>query len=437
MGNCCFPEESDENKQPLLKNANDRRQSPKSVENVSFQKNAMTTIVSAASPLIPPDNEVNSNLENKPREKRVRRVPFGSVHLGLNKNEVKEVMTKGLVHRLTFQRRTLQKDSSAQSDQIIAEFLDTEVSYVNNLSKLLETFVYPLKEIVGAEPLKAIFPNIDMVYEINQLFLKDMDAVVKDETKDIEEEFAGFLKRFSSSFKLYIPYITNYGQCLARLRQLQEKNKKISELIHDKENQLKLDKERMTDLSSYLILPIQRLPRYQLLLGELLKNTNENRKVYPKILEAYNAVKDVTFYCNTKTSEIENLQKMTQLQFQLGMDGLIQPHRKFLISEEKVGSILRVREAGGNTTIAVNGIYLFTDIFVCSSQKVTFGFKLFVLSLQSLTLKDTPENVKGMQFISKEVESLKLIFPTETTKDEWRKAILNQQDSLTKNSIQN
>lgn len=47
-----------------------------------------------------------------------------------------------------------------------------------------------------------------------------------------------------------------------------------------------------------LILPIQRLPRYTLLLKELLRYTPEDHKDFLPLLEAFNKMKDVAVYVN-------------------------------------------------------------------------------------------------------------------------------------------
>ena len=93
------------------------------------------------------------------------------------------------------------------------------------------------------------------------MFLKDLEQCLCDEN-NLELEFATLLKTFSASFKLYIGYISNYTNSLIHLNKMKEKNKKFFEFLKFTEQELKEKKERIIDLSSYMICPIQRLPRY-------------------------------------------------------------------------------------------------------------------------------------------------------------------------------
>jgi hypothetical protein len=147
------------------------------------------------------------------------------------------------------------------------EFLETEITYVNNLNILSEYYIQPLKDLMSSDDIKKIFCNIDMVLAINNMFLNKMKDVIESE-KDIEKEFALLLKDFSMSFKLYTGYVSNYSNALERLRSKQ-KDQKIYDFLKKVEKILKEEGERITDIHSYMILPIQRLPRYRMLLEDV------------------------------------------------------------------------------------------------------------------------------------------------------------------------
>lgn len=53
------------------------------------------------------------------------------------------------------------------------------------------------------------------------------------------------------------------------------------------------------DLPTFLIMPIQRLPRYVLLLGELLKYTPESSPEYSSLSSALAAIKETTEQVNS------------------------------------------------------------------------------------------------------------------------------------------
>jgi hypothetical protein len=59
-------------------------------------------------------------------------------------------------------------------------------------------------------------------------------------------------------------------------------------------------------LDSFLIMPVQRIPRYILLLSELKKHTPSDHPDYPKITEAWTSMQEVANYVNEKKRESES-----------------------------------------------------------------------------------------------------------------------------------
>jgi len=96
----------------------------------------------------------------------------------------------------------------------------------------------------------------------------------------------------------------------------------------------KLKTGKMQELDSYLILPIQRIPRYVLLLQELVKHTWKDHADYQKLCEAWGKMQKTANYMNEKKKETENSFKVLEIKSKI--DGnfekeLALPHRKFVI----------------------------------------------------------------------------------------------------------
>jgi hypothetical protein len=73
----------------------------------------------------------------------------------------------------------------------------------------------------------------------------------------------------------------------------------------------------MNDLESMLIQPVQRLPRYKLLLQELFKNTWDTHPDYADLTRALTKISGVTEYVNNKKKEAESTRKLIEIQHQL------------------------------------------------------------------------------------------------------------------------
>ena len=66
-------------------------------------------------------------------------------------------------------------------------------------------------------------------------------------------------------------------------------------------------------LSSYLIEPVQRVPRYEMLLKELLKNTPSSDPAYVPLEDSIRCVQEVARGMNQDMTEKENREKVAQL----------------------------------------------------------------------------------------------------------------------------
>eukprot|EP01080_Neovahlkampfia_damariscottae_P010452 gene10452-2974_t len=344
--------------------------------------------------------------------------PIGSVSLGLDITSRKEVVKQGLLKRLKTKNNfkgelNEETNKMSQKDQTIAEFLETEMTYVNNLKIMIDYYVIPSYEYLNQEDVKIIFGNIEIVHGVNSMFLKDLEQCLQDET-NLEMEFANLLKTFSASFKLYIGYISNYSNSLLHLNKMKQKNKKYFEFLKFTEQELKEKKERIIDLSSYMICPIQRLPRYRLLCEDLLKHfPKQEEELYKKLEDATKSIKEVTMYCNSKQKEIENLQKMNEISMTLGIKDLVLPSRSFVKHDDREG-VLRIRDKTGGT-ISVVSLYLFTDLFICVSLKQTIGTKIFQIPLAPyssndvIRIEDLKSFENGIEIYNSTCQPLKLM----------------------------
>ena len=68
--------------------------------------------------------------------------------------------------------------------------------------------------------------------------------------------------------KMYTQYVNGYDNAMATINRLNKK-KTFKKFLETKQREIG------QSLMSYLIMPIQRIPRYVLLLKELIKNTVE------------------------------------------------------------------------------------------------------------------------------------------------------------------
>jgi hypothetical protein len=159
---------------------------------------------------------------------------------------------------------------------IIKEILSTEKYYVHTMEVLLKKYKFPMikLELANSEEISVIFYNLDEIAEANRTFRDRLDQRVEtwdNETSMLSDIFSEFIPHF----QLYAAYGKNYDNAMILLAKL-FKVPAFSEALHALDDSTDL-KPRFSDL---LITPLQRLPRYKLLISDLLRNTSRSHPDY-------------------------------------------------------------------------------------------------------------------------------------------------------------
>lgn len=154
----------------------------------------------------------------------------------------------------------------------IREVLETERTYLNSLNKLINLYIVPLKAILDPPTHNVLFGHVEMIYNLNSELLTELQT-------DLNNVGSAFL-RLGPFLKLYSVYAFDYKKVLLTLQELQDKNTKFKTFLDRTETR----PDVQTKLNSLLILPIQRVPRYKLLLQQVLLYTSPLERDF-KILQ--------------------------------------------------------------------------------------------------------------------------------------------------------
>ncbi|KAK2888899.1 hypothetical protein Q8A67_014274 [Cirrhinus molitorella] len=160
------------------------------------------------------------------------------------------------------------KKSARKKEYIMAELLQTERAYVRDLQECLETFLWEMTS--GAEipsgianKEHVIFGNIQEIYEFhNNIFLKELENY-----EQLPEDVGHCFVTWADKFHMYVTYCKNKPDS--------------SQLIQGQAGRFFDEIQRRhglaNSISSYLIKPVQRITKYQLLLKELLTCCEEGK----------------------------------------------------------------------------------------------------------------------------------------------------------------
>ncbi|XP_071446442.1 rho guanine nucleotide exchange factor 39-like [Hetaerina americana] len=216
----------------------------------------------------------------------------------------------------------------------IHEILTSEASYLCHLELIMKYFMEPIqqKNYISSEDYTVIFGNIETIYYVNGELLNEL--------KCNQENIAAAFLKLAPFLKLYSVYAYDYERALNRLNLLQRKSSVLRAFIESQENR----PEVSTKLISLLITPIQRVPRYCLLLKEVIAHTPTSHPDYAVLQDSFQQVESAAQHINSLVQEQENMQKMLALQRSLckGKPLIISPGRKFI----KAGKLMKVCQKG-------------------------------------------------------------------------------------------
>jgi hypothetical protein len=211
----------------------------------------------------------------------------------------------------------------------------TEATYVTNLTLLDQQFVRELSSrALTHEQSALLFSNLKSILELNTQFNRALQERV---TQALQETLGAceskrncvgdVFVQFAPFFRLYSTYINNYPAASKALVRLLAEDRRFAEVYREVSARPALEGQT---LQSLLILPVQRIPRYQLLLSELLKRTPEQHADSAPLRAALGVVMDVAQNLNEAAREFESRALVVAVQDELGVNDLVAPHRVLL-----------------------------------------------------------------------------------------------------------
>ncbi|TPX67132.1 hypothetical protein SpCBS45565_g03986 [Spizellomyces sp. 'palustris'] len=225
--------------------------------------------------------------------------------------------------------------SPERRQQIANEIVSTERTYVKELQGLVDVYVGPLREegVFGERELGVVFGNVEKLLEFHKShLLPDVIAKAADSTQPLGSAFLSM----SPYLKAYQSYYNNYDSANAFITHLDalssssssitltqaptpappkppatsEKPKHVSKrykLFCQKAKTIPAHGPHL-NLQSWLILPVQRLPRYKLLIDALLNATPPTHPDFAACQEAASLLSKMVRECNESKREFEALE---------------------------------------------------------------------------------------------------------------------------------
>ena len=168
--------------------------------------------------------------------------------------------------------------------------------------------------------------------------------------------------------RLYTKYVVDYNESLTALNSLKHNEsfqRFLQKAKQDKTNQGNLD------LMSLMIMPVQRIPRYELLLREYIKYTPKQHKDLIALNQSLEKIKSIAVQINEHKRHVENMSDLLMYQNNiLGLPTtitLFEPTRRLL----KTGTLISQSSSGSETI----GCVLFNDLLLCHEENEIKKFR--------------------------------------------------------------
>jgi len=278
----------------------------------------------------------------------------------------------------------------------LGEILSTEVKYVEGLTKFEKFFTKPLKtqRILSASKFDQYFKSIILIKELNTKFLSELQAVYDDESNvDTRATLvAEIFSTYAPAFRLYLDFISNSGPVTAALAAEKKTNARLVTFINAaKPNMNNQEPEAI------MITPVQRGPRYEMLLCGLAKTFVAGAE-HDTIEAAHNKVKAVLGHINRQAVP-NTSDRLFAINKELKAPKVL-PTRKY-VSELKNKAITCADGpvAKSNKLVACD-VYLFNDVLVI--KKKSLKSKVVQVGLH----KDAADPMTNEKIVSASVSSL-------------------------------
>jgi hypothetical protein len=310
----------------------------------------------------------------------------------------------------------------AKRDAIIKEFAQTERTYVGDLHNMDTYYTHYLVGFLSDGDMKIIFDGFDDIVRVNDSFivhLEDILYVKIDQDGTRERKIAQLMIDFSKEFPKYERFVLNFGKATNHIREMKKTNEKFKNfLLGQRQEVMAKTNQRHNDLNSILITPVQRLPRYRLLLQDLLRNISKTVPVglYDLMETALDKTHQVTVTINERKKNLENRERLVEIvnNNELGIKGLLE--------KEYIKDLKGVHMKAQPKNVDCD-LYLFTDCVVLKYASFLGGKKLIIMPLHttSVIIEVAKKNEKSCFTIQCKDKKEKILFKNDPQRNEWAK----------------
>eukprot|EP00127_Corallochytrium_limacisporum_P001343 Clim_evm8s52 gene=Clim_evmTU8s52 len=192
---------------------------------------------------------------------------------------------------------------------VLQELIETERSYLNSVRQCMEFYMRPMvaQKVITKAQSNSLFSNMEALLGINEALLRDILSRVPESNLG-DTQIGDLFLAFAPYLKMYKVYFSTHAEAQNQLAGMVSMNDQLAQFL----------KERGTfgvpTMDSLLLMPIQRVPRYSLMLQQMLRATGEDHADLHALEAAVTEIGGLTKDLNESVKKIENQVKLMEIE---------------------------------------------------------------------------------------------------------------------------
>ncbi|XP_068573041.1 FYVE, RhoGEF and PH domain-containing protein 3-like isoform X2 [Cebidichthys violaceus] len=328
------------------------------------------------------------------------------------------------------------KDEENQEQKlykIANELLQTERAYVARLHLLDQVFCSRLTEEAGGgsfppDVIRNIFSNISSIYSFHsQFLLPDLENCISHWCES--PGLGSVLLQHAPFLRMYADYIRNFDQAMELVRTWSERSSVFRNIIQDIQGQ---EVCGSLTLQHHMLEPVQRVPRYEMLLSDYLKKLPRDNPDYDLAHKSLQTISMAATHSNSAIHKAESRKRLLEIFEMVGEEEVVNPTNEFL----REGRLLKL--AARNTSAMERHLFLFNNFLLCCTPKFSLVGQRFTvrcrIGVDGMQVQQTTNEDHSHTFqVSGKERTLELQASSEQDRDEWIKVIQEAIDIFLKN----
>uniref|UniRef100_A0A8C8YYY2 Rho guanine nucleotide exchange factor 19 n=1 Tax=Prolemur simus TaxID=1328070 RepID=A0A8C8YYY2_PROSS len=281
------------------------------------------------------------------------------------------------------------------------ELITSEASYIHSLSVAVGHFLgsAELSECLGAQDKQWLFSKLPEVKSTSERFLQDLEQrleadVLRFSVCDVVLDHCPAFRR------VYLPYVTNQAYQERTYQRLLLENPRFPSILARLEESPVCQR---LPLTSFLILPFQRITRLKMLVENILKRTAQGSEDEDMATKAFNALKELVQECNASVQSMKRTEELIHLSKRIHFEGKIFPlisQARWLVRHGELVELAPLPAAPpAKLKLSSKAVYLhlFNDCLLLSRRKELGKFAVFVhAKMAELQVKDLSLKLQGI-----------------------------------------